>query len=74
VCKFHLLCDITDDFSIDFDETRYTGFPLYVCVSFTWVAFKVHITMVYPKVNEMYAYNSKHSLTSNTKDYVGKTH
>jgi hypothetical protein len=34
---------------------------------------------VYPKVsglshNEIYAYNNKHSLRSNTKGYGGKTH
>jgi hypothetical protein len=36
-------------------------------------------TKVYPKVsglsrNEIYAYNNKHSLRSNTKDYCGKVH
>jgi hypothetical protein len=36
-------------------------------------------TRVYPKIsglthNEIYAYNNKHSLRSNTKDYGGKTH
>jgi hypothetical protein len=37
------------------------------------------ITSVYPKVsglshNEIYAYNNKHSLRSDTKGYGGKTH
>jgi hypothetical protein len=32
-------------------------------------------TRVYPKVhNEIYAYNNKQSLRSNTKGYGGKTH
>jgi hypothetical protein len=40
---------------------------------------RVETTRVYPKVsglnhNEIYAYNNKHSLRSNTKGYGGKTH